>query len=121
MRGYSNKVDTEGTQTMRIDFECSGGFANLQLTCHVDTDDLPEERARELLELVETSGVLHLQEKDVASTSPGPPDVFHYRLSLSEGGKRKSLSFNDVTAPSTLQPLLTFLRERGLDQRREGK
>jgi hypothetical protein len=106
---------------MRIDFECSGGFANLRLTYRANTDELPQELASELLRLVEDSGVFDLQGSEVTPTSPGPPDVFLYRLSLSEGSRRKSLSLNDVTAPSPLHPLLAFLRERALDQRRKGK
>ena len=106
---------------MRIDFECSGGFANLQLTYRVDTGELPQEIASELLRLVKDSGVFHLEESRVAPRSPGPPDVFLYRLSLSEGSRKKSLTFTDVTAPVSLHPLLALLRKLALDQRRETK
>ena len=106
---------------MHIDFECSGGFANLQLAYRTDTDELPQDLASELLRLVEGSGVFELQESDLAPQSPGPPDVFFYRLSLLEGGRKKSLSFNDVTAPAPLHPLLALLRKLALDQRRKGR
>ena len=101
---------------MRIDFEGSGGFAGLRMAYHADTDNLPQETAAELLALVESSGVRHLQQSDLASPQTGPPDVFSYRLSLSEGGEGKSLSFNDVTAPPALRPLLALLRKLALDQ-----
>jgi len=107
---------------MRIDFEFSGGYAGLQpRSYHVDTDDLQKELAEELLKLVESSGVFDLQQSEVAPTSAGPPDVFFYRLSLYEGARKKSLSFNDVSAPSTLHPLLALLRKLALDQKRTGK
>ncbi len=102
---------------MRIDFECSGGFVNVLLTFRGDTDELPLKVANELLELVEDSGFFDLRESDVAPRSPGPPDVFLYRLSLSEGVRKKSLTFSDVTAPPRLHPLLAFLRQRAVDQR----
>jgi hypothetical protein len=106
---------------MRIDFECSGGYANIRLTYHADTDELPQEVTNELLGLVESSGIFDLQQSEVVPTSEGPPDVFFYRLSLYEGNRRKSLYFNDVTAPSTLQPLLALLRELAWEQIRKGK
>ena len=105
---------------MRIDFECSGGFANLQLTYHGDTDALPQAQAEELLQLVESSGVFDLQQGDVMPTTSGPPDVFSYQLSLSGGVRQKTVSFNDVTAPAPLHPLLALLRKLALDQKREG-
>ncbi len=107
---------------MRIDFECSGGFANLQLTCHLNTDGLPQVQAEELLKLVESSGVFDLQQSDVTPAADGgPPDVFFYRLSLSEGGRQKTLSFNDVTAPASSRPLLALLQKLALDEKRKGK
>ncbi|MFQ5932315.1 MAG: protealysin inhibitor emfourin [Nitrospiraceae bacterium] len=106
---------------MHIEFECSGGFANLRLAYRANTEELPQELRGELLRLVEVSGIFALQESDVAPQSPGPPDVFFYRLSLAEGGRKKSLSFNDVTAPAELHPLLALLRELALEQRRKSK
>jgi len=106
---------------MRIGFECSGGYANIRLAYHVDTDELPQEVANEILELVESSGIFDLQQSEVAPTSEGPPDVFFYRISLYEGTKRNSLYFNDVTAPATLQPLLALLQELAWEQIRKGE
>jgi hypothetical protein len=106
---------------MRIDFKCSGGFANLRLTYHADTNELPQELAEEILRLVESSGFFDIQKSEVVSTSSGPPDVFSYRISLSEGSKMQSLSCNDVTAPATLHPLLSFLRKLALKQGRKDK
>lgn len=106
---------------MRIDFECTGGFANLRLAYHANTDELSRELAEEVLRLVERSMFFDLQSSEVASMSSGPADVFFYKLSLSEGSRKKSLSFNDVTAPVTLHPLLSFLQKLALDQRRKAK
>lgn len=105
---------------MHIDFECSGGFANLQLTYHADTNEMPQELAEEILGLVESSEVFNIQAGTITPTSTGPPDVFFYRFSLSEGSRTQSLSFNDVTAPTTLQPLLALLRKLALNQRHQG-
>ncbi|SRR6266498_2805587 len=106
---------------MHIDFKGSGGLANLQLAYHADTDRLPPAEAEELLKLVERSKVFDLQQSDLTpAPHGGPPDVFSYQLSLSEGDRQKSLTFNDVTAPASLQPLLSLLRKLALEQKQRG-
>jgi hypothetical protein len=105
---------------MHIDFEFSGGYANLRFKYHANTDELPKEIAGELLKHVESSKALEIQQKDVSPGPSGPPDVFFYRLYLQEGSRRISLSFNDVTAPVTLHPLLAFLRKLAMEQAGKG-
>lgn len=100
---------------MRIDFEFSGGYAYIRAKYHANTDKLPKEVAEELLRLVESSGIFDLKQSEVAPTSAGPPDVFFYKLSLYEDGRSISLSFNDVTIPATVHPLLAFLRKLALE------
>jgi hypothetical protein len=102
---------------MRIDFECSGGFANLQLRYHADTEQLPAQVSDELARLVGEAGVFDLQPQEVAPRAAGPPDVTAYRLSVADGGKRTSLSVTDVTAPPRLHPLLAYLRKLAIEQR----
>lgn len=99
---------------MRINFECSGGYVGLNLKYQVDTNELPPKLADELLKLVESSNVFNLQPSEVAPKEAGPPDVFSYRLTLYSGDKKISLSLNDITAPDSLRPLLSFLQELAL-------
>lgn len=99
---------------MHIDFKCSGGFANLRLRYHADTDNLPKELSEELIMLVESSGIFNIQQNEIAQTGTGPPDVFFYHLSISDGSRRLSLTFNDVTAPESIHPLLSRLRKLAL-------
>jgi hypothetical protein len=104
---------------MRINYERSGGFANIQLSCHLNTESMPQDQAEELLKLVESSRVFDIQQNDVTPVEGGgPPDVFSYRLSLLEGDRQKTLSFNDVTAPASLRPLLVVLQRIALEQKR---
>jgi hypothetical protein len=93
----------------------------LWLTYHADTEELPLETKEEILRLVASSRVFDLHQSRVAPPSDGPPDVFFYRLSLYEGGRRQSLSFTDITAPASLHPLLALLRKLAMDQRQKGK
>ena len=120
-QGAAERSKYQQMVIMRIDFECSGGYANIRLTYHANTDELPQEVANEILGLVESSRIFDLQQSEVEPTSKGPPDVFFYRLSLYGGTMRKSLYFNDVTAPATLHPLLALLQELAWEQIRKGK
>ena len=104
---------------MHIEFESSGGYANLNLAYRADTDELPPDVASKLLRLIESSRVFELQQSDIAPSKPGPPDAFLYKLTLYGGGKKKSLSFNDVTVPDQLKPLLELLQELAWEQLRD--
>ena len=106
---------------MHIDFESSGGYANVRLAYRANTDELPPEVASNLLRLVESSRVFELQQSDVAPSKSGPPDVLYYKLTLHEGDKEKSLSFNDITAPKELRPLLTLLQDLAWEEAKKNK
>lgn len=107
---------------MQIDFASSGGFANLELAYRGDTNSMPEEQARELESLVESSGVFDLDQEDAPSepkAAAGPPDVIAYRLTVSDGVRQKTLWFNDMTAPAAIRPLLAKLRKLAIEQKRK--
>lgn len=104
---------------MHIEFETSGGYANIRLAYRGNTDTLPSEVASKLLKLIEISRVFELRQSEITSSDAGHPDVFFYKLTLYEGGKKKSLSFNDVTVPDQLKPLLELLQELSWEQLRK--
>lgn len=104
---------------MQIEFEFSGGyggvFAKNPLVYRANTGDLPEAEREALLELVRASGVLELEEPE-AGPSRGR-DVFDYRLSIRDGELRRSLRFDDASAPAAARPLLAHLRKLALEKR----
>jgi hypothetical protein len=99
---------------MQIEFERDGGYAGLRLSYRADTDELPTKVAEELMKLVENSGFFNLRPSDIMPTSPGPPDAFQYRLSLSGASRQNALAFDDVSAPDALRPLLGYLQKLAL-------
>jgi hypothetical protein len=109
---------------MRIVFEMSGGygglFAKRPLSYRVDTDELPEPARNTLLALIRSCGILDLQQEERGSGIPSRPDVYHYTLSLSEKGTVTSLTFDDVSAPPAVRPLLQYLQERAVEERMQG-
>lgn len=106
---------------MRINFECTGGFANLKLSYQADTAALPRELADQITRLVEQSGALSLDPRVAMPEAPGPPDVFSYRLSLSKDGRMTTWTMTDVTAPEPMRPLLELLLSLALEQLRKSK
>ena len=106
---------------MQIDFASSGGANNIQLAYQGDTETLPEEQARELERLVESSSVFEIQQDDLnTSTALGRADVISYRLTLAEGNRQNTLWFNDITAPASVRPLLPFLRRLAVERKKSG-
>ncbi len=102
---------------MIIEFECSGGFAYLRLNYRVNTDEISPELAKELLVLVQKSGLPELEAGGLQPASPDPPGVLRYRLTLSDRGAVHSLEMNDLNVPPKLRPLLTRLQDLAIDQK----
>lgn len=103
---------------MQVDFATSGGVVNQPLTYSADTQTMPEGDARELLRLVDSSGVFDLEPGNThTGGTVGRTDVISYRLSLSDGDRQTTLWLNEITAPAAVRPLLSFLREKALEQR----
>lgn len=103
---------------MFIEFECSGGYANLRLRYRANMEELPPEVAADLRQLVERTGIMGLNAAEFAPKSPGPPDVLRYRITISQAGTVQSLDMSDITAPPALRPLLARLQELAVAQKR---
>ena len=103
---------------MQIDFASSGSPDNEELSYSVDTNNLPEAQAQELERLVETSGAFDLEQDQLLhEAAAGSGDVTAYRLTLSDSTRQTTLWFNDVTAPTSLRPLLEELRRLAMSDR----
>ncbi len=85
-----------------------------------DTEELPADIGDELRRMLVEARFFEIDERQVVPSEPGPPDVFRYRLTIQEGQRRKTLSFNDTTAPRELNALLGLLRTLALQARKGG-
>lgn len=102
---------------MRIAFECSGGYANLQLSYVADTERLPPDVASDLEREIAESRIWDI-EQPVGDPNGAPPDTFSYRLTVQDGPRHTSMAVTDTTAPPSIQPLLSKLRKLALTERR---
>jgi hypothetical protein len=102
---------------MHIEYQCSGGFGGMRLSYQGETDLLPADEAKVLLDLIDAANVFGLSQKQVSQKSRNIPDDFTCRLTLSKAGKSKTLSFSELGAPDTLRRLSVHLRKLAIQKR----
>ena len=94
----------------------SGGYGGLftgrPLTADADDADLSDQERASLTGLAAGAG---------GGGGPGPlgaaPDAFTYRLTVSSGGQQRTVTYNDVTLPRELRPLVERMRSRAMRER----
>ena len=97
---------------MIISFERSGGFAGIRLFVERDTADLPEEKAKELEEIVEQTGFF-----DLPARSPTPSrgaDYNTYLIRVQDGERNHEIKATDMSMPDGLAPLIKNLTDLAL-------
>ena len=93
---------------MKITFRQSGGYAGLTKGCEIDTELLSSEEAQELKSLVAQTGILEAQSKQ----SPNVADAFNYLIIIETIERTHQVSFDELSLPREVIPLIDFLEER---------
>ncbi|WP_026693174.1 protealysin inhibitor emfourin [Peribacillus kribbensis] len=101
---------------MKIRFLTSGGIANLHLAYETELEQLPEEKAEKLKQLLEDADVNSLA-ASLTSKAFGGNDAFTYQLELIGEAETSCLVYTDVTAPEQLRPLLDYLRDLAIEEK----
>lgn len=92
---------------MKLVYSREGGLFPQVAQTEVDTADLPTA----LQKVVNT--VLRSPESYASGLeTTNLRDGYQYRLDLHEGRKKVSLTFDDLSLPSDVQPLIHFLQQR---------
>lgn len=99
---------------MKIRFQVSGGYANLNARYAADTGDLPTDERDAIERAVEESGLFELDSGSVAPKEADARDVMTYTLSVSDGTRKQALVVSDITAPHSLRPLIGLLRKHAM-------
>jgi hypothetical protein len=96
---------------MKIEFSRSGGFAApaMRQNLEIDTDELPENEAEEVRNLVNNAGIAGVENPN---TSRNRPDAFHYRIKVTDNDLNQTATISDADMPEALQPLVDWLTER---------
>lgn len=90
----------------KILFERTGGFMGRKVSVTIDLEDLPEERAEELDDLLDEANFFELP---ADLTRPAIPDAFTYNITVFSDDEQHSVRCSDATAPDDLRPLLEEL------------
>lgn len=91
----------------RIRFERSGGFAGMTIGRDLKLDELSEEQAHTLLELLDD---LDFEELPAQMTdAESMPDQFTYKITVETPHGEHTVVTGDVSAPEKMQELLQFL------------
>jgi hypothetical protein len=98
----------------KIFFERSGGFMGRKVTATLDLNELPNEQAEALEEMLDEADFFELP---ADLTRPPMPDAFTYTITVSSEARQHSVRVTDTTAPDDLRPLLEELNKQARMQR----
>ena len=98
----------------KISFERTGGFMGRKVSATIDLDDLPDEQAELLGDLLDEADFFELPDD---LTKPAIPDAFTYNITVFNADKQHSVRVSDATAPDDLRPLLDELSKQARMQR----
>ena len=91
----------------RIKFERTGGFAGMTIARDLKMDDLSEEQADTLLELLDDLDFEELPEQMTGKEAM--PDQFTYRITVETRRGEHTVVTGDASAPEKMQELLQLL------------
>ena len=91
----------------RIKYERTGGFAGMHLATDFKPDDLSEEQARTLLDLLDDMDFTDLPENLTSESSM--PDQFTYKITVETKKREHTVTAGDASAPEKFQELVRLL------------
>jgi len=91
----------------RVKFERTGGFAGIRFAADFEPGDLPDDQARQLLDLLDDLDFDELPEQLMASENV--PDGFTYSITVESNKRTHTVTTGDASAPDEMQPLFDLL------------
>ncbi len=98
----------------KIYFERTGGFMGRKVSVTIEINDLPDDQAELLDDLLDKADFFELP---ADLTRPTMPDSFSYNITVSSDERQHSVRVGDTTAPDNLRPLLEELSRQARMQR----
>ena len=93
----------------RIKYERTGGFAGIRIAADIEPNDLPEEQAQTLLDLLDDLDFPELPEQLMNDSSM--PDQFTYTITVESQEWKHTVVTGDESAPEKMQELLQILNQ----------
>ncbi len=107
---------TQWEAILFIEYKCSGGYGGLRLSYQCETDAMPTDESKPILDLIDAARVLKLDPKQISTESRRIPDDFACLLTIISKKDRQTLSFNELSAPENLRRLSAYLRMLAIKQ-----
>ncbi len=103
-------------QVERIKFERTGGFAGMKMAADVKLDDLPDEQAKSIVDLLNDMDFGELPEQMLDQSGP---DQFTYTITVETNKWEHTVVTGDVSAPEKMQELLQLLNRVARARRKQ--
>jgi hypothetical protein len=101
----------------RIKFERTGGFAGMRIAKDLEWDDLPDEQAKTISELLED---LHFEElPEQMMNNSNMPDQFTYTITVETDKGEHTVTTGDTSASEKMQELLELLNRLARNQKKQ--
>lgn len=94
-------------QIERIKFERTGGFAGMRIATDLKVEDLPDEQAKSIAELLDDLDFGELPQQ--MTNESGMPDQFTYTITVETKKWEHTVVTGDASAPEKMQELLQLL------------
>jgi len=104
-------------QVERIKFERTGGFAGMRIAKDLKLEDLPDEQANSIMELLDDLDFEELPEQMMNKESM--PDEFTYTITVETKKGEHTVVTGDTSAPEKMQELLQLLNRLARTQKRQ--
>ena len=98
---------------MRVRFKMDGGFVYLPARSEpttIDTEELPEEEAKELERLIEAAGFFDLPE--TSAPPRGGADYLRYTISVTTPERSHTVHLTDPIEDPRVQALVEYLEDK---------
>jgi len=102
-------------QVERIKFERTGGFAGMRIATDLKLEDLPEEQAETLVELLDDMDFSELPEQMLDESGP---DQFTYTITVETQKWAHTVVTGESSAPEKMQELLQLLNRLARTRRK---
>jgi hypothetical protein len=93
-------------EVQRIKFERTGGFAGMRIAADIEPQELPEDQARTIMELLDDMDFGELPEHIMNNSGA---DQFTYSITVETTKWEHTVVTGDASAPEKMQELLELL------------
>jgi hypothetical protein len=100
----------------RIKFERTGGFAGMRIAAELKLDDLPDEYASQISELLDELDFGELPERMIDKLVP---DEFTYVITVETKKWEHTVVTGDTSAPEKMRELLRLLNQLARNAKRQ--